>query len=143
DTAEKPSVTSLRVVFENIEGCSPKCLYMLIESISGLARDDDFTVEVISEINVAVATFTKRIDTTAFVNKCSRNKKLKEFRVTARLLELTQSIKAEGVPASVSTGEITAYFGSAQNGGGPVADVQLFPEEKSAIITFCDDKGKV
>ncbi|XP_064012545.1 protein mono-ADP-ribosyltransferase PARP14-like [Pogoniulus pusillus] len=139
--AEKPSsVISARVVFENIEGCSPKCLYMLIQNISGLAPNDGFTVEVISEINVAVATFTKCIDTAAFLNKCSRNKKLKELRVTARPLERTQSIKAEGVPASVSTGYITVYFESARNGGGPVADVQLFPEEKSAIITFCDHK---
>lgn len=81
-------------------------------------------------------------DTAAFLNRCSRKKKLKELRVTARPLEWTQSIKAEGVPASISTGYITGYFESAQNGGGPVADVQLFPEEKSAIITFSDHKGK-
>ncbi|NXG44682.1 PAR14 polymerase, partial [Psilopogon haemacephalus] len=134
--------TSPRVVFENIRGCSAKCLCMLIENISGLARGDGFTVEVIPEIKVAVATFTKSIDTTAFVNKCSKNKRLKEFQVTTRVLELTRSIKVEDVPASVSTDYITVYFQSTQNGGGPVADVQLLPEEKSAIITFCDHKGK-
>ncbi|NXP80633.1 PAR14 polymerase, partial [Ramphastos sulfuratus] len=138
----KPAVTSPRVVFENIGECSPKCLCMLIENISGLALDDGFTVEVIPEINVAVATFTKSIETTAFVNKCSQNKRLKEFQVTARLLELTRSIKAEDVPASISTDYITVYFESARNGGGPVADVQRLPEEKSAIVTFCDHKGK-
>lgn len=59
--AEKPRVTSPSVVFENIQECSPKCLRLLLENISGLAADDDFTLEVIPEINVAVATFTKSI----------------------------------------------------------------------------------
>ncbi|XP_009471885.1 PREDICTED: poly [ADP-ribose] polymerase 14-like [Nipponia nippon] len=137
---EKSAETSPSVVFENIQGCSPKCLRMLLENISGLTVDDDFTVEVIPEINVAVATFIKSIDTEEFVKKCSQNKRIKKFKVTARLLELTQSIKAENIPASVSTDYITVYFESARNGGGPVSDVQLFPEENSAIITFCDRK---
>ncbi|NXI45360.1 PAR14 polymerase, partial [Galbula dea] len=129
------------VVFENIEGCSPQCLRMLLENISGLTADNDFTVEVIPEIHVAVATFTKTIDTEEFVKNCSRNKRMKEFNITARLLELTQSIKAENVPAGISTDYLTVYFESARNGGGPVSDVQLFPEEKSAIITFYDHNG--
>ncbi|XP_075008916.1 protein mono-ADP-ribosyltransferase PARP14 isoform X4 [Calonectris borealis] len=140
NVAEKSSETSPSVVFENIQGCSPKCLRMLLENISGLAVDDDFTVEVIPEINVAVVTFRKSIDTEEFVKKCSQNKRVKEFKMTARLLELTQSIKAENIPASVSSDYITVYFESARNGGGPVSDVQLFPEENSAIITFCDHK---
>ncbi|XP_068263977.1 protein mono-ADP-ribosyltransferase PARP14-like isoform X2 [Nyctibius grandis] len=94
----KSTDTSPSVVLENIQGCSLKCLRMLLENISGLSVDDDFTVEVIPEINVAVATFMKSVD------------------------------------------YITVYFESVRNGGGPVADVQLFPEENSAIITFCDHK---
>uniref|UniRef100_A0A8C0AX93 Poly [ADP-ribose] polymerase n=1 Tax=Buteo japonicus TaxID=224669 RepID=A0A8C0AX93_9AVES len=137
---EKPAETSPSVVFENIQGCSPKCLRMLLENISGLAVDDDFTVEVIPEINAAVATFIKSIDTEEFVKKCSQNKRVKEFKITARLLELTQSIKAENIPATVSTDYLTVYFENVRNGGGPVSDVQLFPEENSAIITFCDHK---
>ncbi|XP_052648065.1 protein mono-ADP-ribosyltransferase PARP14-like isoform X2 [Harpia harpyja] len=137
---EKSAETSPSVVFENIQGCSPKCLRMLLENISGLAVDDDFTVEVIPEINAAVATFIKSIDTEEFVKKCSQNKRVKEFKITARLLELTQSIKAENIPATISTDYITVYFENARNGGGPVSDVQLFPEENSAIITFCDHK---
>ncbi|NXL37096.1 PAR14 polymerase, partial [Glaucidium brasilianum] len=129
------------VVLENIQGCSPKCLRMLLENISGLNVDDDFTVEVIPELNVAVATFMKSIDTEEFVKKCSENKRVQEFKMTAKLLELTHSIKAENIPDSVTTDYITVYFESVRNGGGPVLDVQLFPEENSAIITFCDHKG--
>uniref|UniRef100_A0A8C3JUL1 Poly [ADP-ribose] polymerase n=1 Tax=Calidris pygmaea TaxID=425635 RepID=A0A8C3JUL1_9CHAR len=140
NVAERSRKTSPSVVFENIQGCNIKCLSMLLESISGLAVDDDFTVEVIPERNVAVATFIKSIDTEEFVKKCSQNKRVKELKITVRLLELTRSIKAENVPASVSTGCISAYFQSPQNGGGPVSDVQLFPEKNMAIITFCDHK---
>lgn len=61
--------------------------------------------------------------------------------MTAKLLELTQSIKVENLPAGVSADFITIYFENARNGGGPVSDIQLFPEENSAIITFCDHKG--
>ncbi|NXO77604.1 PAR14 polymerase, partial [Sitta europaea] len=129
------------VVFENIERCSPDCLQMLLENISGLTVDADFTVELIPEINVAVATFMKSIDTKEFVEKCSQNRRVREFKMTARLLEPTLAIKAENLPDSISTDYLTVYFESARNGGGPVLDVQLFPEESSAIITFCDHKG--
>ncbi|NXJ64592.1 PAR14 polymerase, partial [Rostratula benghalensis] len=138
----KSAETSPSVVFENIQGCNLKCLSMLVESISRMAVDDDFTVEVIPERNVVVATFIKSIDTEEFVKKCSQNKRVKELKITARLLESTRSIKAENVPASVSKGCIIVYFQSPRNGGGPVSDVQLFPEKNVAIITFCDHKGK-
>ncbi|NXM54432.1 PAR14 polymerase, partial [Illadopsis cleaveri] len=137
DSAEASS----SVVFENIERCSPNCLQMLLENISGLTIDADFTVELIPEINVAVATFVKSIDTKKFVEKCSQHKRIREFKMTARLLELTQTIKAENLPESISTDYLTVYFESTRNGGGPVSDVQLLPEENSAIITFCDHKG--
>ncbi|XP_021254186.1 poly [ADP-ribose] polymerase 14 isoform X3 [Numida meleagris] len=139
-TAEQSAETSPSVVLENVEGCSAKCIQMLLENVSGLAVDYDFTVEMIPELNVAVATFLKSIDTQEFINKCAQNKRVKKFNITARLLEVTRSIKAENVPDNVSTDYLTVYFESARNGGGPVSDIQLFPEENSAIITFCDHK---
>ncbi|NXS80178.1 PAR14 polymerase, partial [Erpornis zantholeuca] len=135
------AAVSTSVVFENIESCSLDCLQMLLENISGLTGDADFIVEPIPEINVAVVTFIKSIDTKDFVKKCSQHKRVKEFKMTARLLELTQTIKAENLPDGISTDYLTMYFENARSGGGPVADVQLFPEENSAIITFCDHKG--
>ncbi|NWW31623.1 PAR14 polymerase, partial [Panurus biarmicus] len=139
DSAE----ASPSVVFENIERCSPNCLQMLLENISGLTVDADFTVELIPEINVAVATFIKSIDTKKFVEKCSQHRRVREFEMTARLLESTQTIKAENLPDSISTDYLTVYFESTWNGGGPVSHVQLFPEENSAIITFCDNRGNI
>ncbi|NWT07824.1 PAR14 polymerase, partial [Vireo altiloquus] len=137
DSAE----ASHSVVFENIKSCSPDCLHMLLENISGLTVDADFTVELIPEINVAVVTFIKSIDTKDFVKKCSQHKRVKEYKMTARLLELTQTIKAENLPDNISGDYLTMYFESARSGGGPVSDVKHFREENSAIITFCDHKG--
>ncbi|NXM44299.1 PAR14 polymerase, partial [Gymnorhina tibicen] len=136
------SEASLSVVFENTKRCSPNCLQMLLENISGLTLDADFTVEVIPEINVAVVTFIKSIDTKEFVKKCSQHERVKEFKMTARLLELTQTIKAEDLPDSISTDYLKVYFENARSGGGPVSQVELFPKQNSAIITFCDHKGK-
>ncbi|XP_027534842.1 poly [ADP-ribose] polymerase 14 [Neopelma chrysocephalum] len=132
--------TSPSVVIENIQKCSPNCLRLLLENISDLTVDEDFTVEVIPEINVAVATFIQSIDTEEFVKTCLQHKRVREFKMTARVLELTRTIKAENLPDGISPDYITVYFESARNGGGPVSDVQLFPEENSAIITFCDRK---
>ncbi|KFP03388.1 Poly [ADP-ribose] polymerase 14, partial [Calypte anna] len=129
------------VVFENITRCSPEELCILLENISNLSGDDDFTVEEIHEINAAVATFKKSIDIEEFVRKCRQHKTIKEQKITARILEQTQSIKAENLPDSVSRGYITIYFESARSGGGKVSEVQLFPEENSAIVTFRDHKG--
>ncbi|NXQ38898.1 PAR14 polymerase, partial [Catharus fuscescens] len=137
DSAE----ASPSVVLENIERCCPKTLHLLLENISGLHVDADFTVELIPEKNVAVVTFIKSIDTKEFVKKCSQHKRGREFKMTARVLESTQSIKAENLPDSISTDYLTLYFENARNGGAAVSDVQFFPEENSAIITFCDHKG--
>lgn len=60
DSAE----ASPSVVFENIEECSPKYFQMLVENISDLIVDADFTVELIPEINAAVVTFIKSIGKT-------------------------------------------------------------------------------
>ncbi|XP_071602678.1 protein mono-ADP-ribosyltransferase PARP14-like isoform X2 [Heliangelus exortis] len=138
--AEKSAEASPSVVFENITRCSPEELHILLENISNLSGDDDFTVEEIHEINAAVATFKRSIDIEEFVRKCRQHKIIKEQKITARILELTKSIKAENLPDSVSRGYITIYFESAWSGGGKVSEVQLFPEENSAIVTFRDQK---
>ncbi|XP_072197855.1 protein mono-ADP-ribosyltransferase PARP14-like isoform X2 [Excalfactoria chinensis] len=142
-SAEQSAETSPSVVLEHVDDCSAKCILILLENVTGLAADDDFTVEMIPELNVAVATFQNSIDIQEFINKFARNKRVKKLKITARLLEVTHSIKAENIPDNVSTGYLKVYFESARNGGGPVSDIQLFPEENSAIITFCDHKDVI
>ncbi|XP_024071616.2 protein mono-ADP-ribosyltransferase PARP14 [Terrapene carolina triunguis] len=138
---EHPQTASSLLVLENIEESVTECmLMMLLETISGLSGDKDFSMEMIPEINAAVVTFIKSIDTVEFLDICAQNNRMKHFKITARLLELTQSIKAENIPSNVPKDYITIYFESPKNGGGPVLDVKHFREEKSAIITFCDHK---
>uniref|UniRef100_K7F6P0 Poly [ADP-ribose] polymerase n=1 Tax=Pelodiscus sinensis TaxID=13735 RepID=K7F6P0_PELSI len=138
---EQPQTTLSLVVLENVEeSVTEGMLMMLLENISGLLGDKDFSVEMIPEINAAVVTFIKSIDIMEFLDKCAENYRIKNFKITARLLELTQSIKAENIPSDISKDYITIYFESPKCGGGPVLDVQLLPEEKSAIITFFDHK---
>uniref|UniRef100_A0A8C8SNN8 Poly [ADP-ribose] polymerase n=1 Tax=Pelusios castaneus TaxID=367368 RepID=A0A8C8SNN8_9SAUR len=138
---EHPQTITSPVVFENIkESITESMLSMLLENISGLSGDNDFMMEMIPEINAAVVTFLKTIDTVELVNMCAQNNRLKNFKITARCLELTQSIKAENIPCNVPKDYVTIYFESPKNGGGPVLDVKLVPEEKSAIVTFDDHK---
>lgn len=59
--AEKSAEMSPSVVLENVQGCNAKYISMLLENISGLGVDDEFIVEMIPELNVAVATFLKSI----------------------------------------------------------------------------------
>ncbi|XP_062434799.1 protein mono-ADP-ribosyltransferase PARP14-like isoform X2 [Rhea pennata] len=138
--AECSTGTSLLVALKNVQHFNAKCLCMLLENISGLTADDDFHVEMIPDINTAVATFVKSVDAEEFVKKCAENKQIKKSKITARLLEVTCSLKAENIPAGVSTDYITLYFESTRSGGGLVSDVQLLPEERSAIVTFCSPK---
>lgn len=60
-TAEKSAEMSSSVVLENVQECTEKYINMLLENISGLAVDDEFIVEMIPELNVAVTTFLKNI----------------------------------------------------------------------------------
>ncbi|XP_032301847.1 protein mono-ADP-ribosyltransferase PARP14-like isoform X2 [Coturnix japonica] len=142
-SAEQSAETSPSVVLEHVEGCNAKYIQILLENVTRLAADDDFTVEMIPELNVAVATFLSSIDIQEFINKFAEDKRVKRYKITSRLLEVTRSIKVENIPDNVSTGYLKVYFESTQNGGGPVSDIRLFPEENSAIITFCDHKDVI
>ncbi|KAH1185092.1 protein mono-ADP-ribosyltransferase PARP14-like [Mauremys mutica] len=139
---ELPQMTSSLVMLENIQETTKQCmLTMLVENIGGLSEDDnDFSMEMIPEINAAVVIFIKDIDIREFVEKFNQNHRAKQQNITARHLEVTKSIKAENVPPNVSNDYITVYFESKRNGSAQVSDVQQLPEENAAIITFHDQK---
>lgn len=64
--------------------------------------------------------------------------------MTARPLELTKMIKVENIPPDARKDYIILYFESpVYGGGGQISNIQMLPEEESAIITFCDDKGNI
>lgn len=131
-----PFLLQLRVIWHQRQFCSKYWEQILLISLPEvIARADNDTRK--QSVHTALL-FT---DPEKFVKKCSEHKSFREFKMTVRPLELTQSIKAENLPDSISTGSLTVYFENTQKGGGPVSDVQLFPEENSAIITFCDHRG--
>uniref|UniRef100_A0A8D0LB93 Poly [ADP-ribose] polymerase n=1 Tax=Sphenodon punctatus TaxID=8508 RepID=A0A8D0LB93_SPHPU len=116
-------------------------LTLLVGNVNASLEDDDFSIEMIPEINAAVVTFIKPIDTVEFAEICTQYLRKKDLKFTARPLELTQSIMAENIPSSVAKHFITLYFESPKNGGGHVSDVKLLLEENSAIVTFSDHKA--
>nr|XP_009675518.1 PREDICTED: poly [ADP-ribose] polymerase 14 [Struthio camelus australis] len=139
------NVPSALVVLENVrETVGDYMLIMLVENISGLAEeDDDFSVEMIPEINAAVVTFTGSTATGEFVKKFNQNHRAKQQSITARCLEVTKSIRAENIPPNTPDDYITIYFENKKNGGAQVVDVQQLPDEGAAIITFSDHKDVI
>ncbi|XP_025943186.1 poly [ADP-ribose] polymerase 14-like, partial [Apteryx rowi] len=139
------SVPSALVVLENVqETIGDYMLIMLVENISGLSEEDnDFSVEMIPEINAAVVTFTGSTATEEFVKKINQNHRAKQQSITARCLEVTKSIRAENIPPNTSNDYITIYFENKKNGSAQVVDVQQLPDEGAAIITFSDYKDVI
>ncbi|XP_033019276.1 protein mono-ADP-ribosyltransferase PARP14 [Lacerta agilis] len=137
------SHTSSRVILENVEEYfdKPDVLNLLVENISGLSGGSDFEIELISERNAAVITFQQSIDAANFVAQCPRNVRFKEFKITVKPLELTQTIKVENIPSGVPKDFLILYFESSKHGGGQVSGIQMSPEENSAIVTFCDHQA--
>ncbi|XP_042301491.1 protein mono-ADP-ribosyltransferase PARP14-like isoform X2 [Sceloporus undulatus] len=136
------SQISSLVVIENVkESITTDILTLLVENISGLLVQNDFQTELIRERNAAVVTFQRSMDAAKFMDRCTKNSRFKEYKFTARLLELTQMIKVENIPTGVHQDFITLYFESPKHGGGPVSSIKMLPEEESALITFCDNQA--
>ncbi|XP_044293868.1 protein mono-ADP-ribosyltransferase PARP14-like [Varanus komodoensis] len=133
------SQASSLVVLENVN-ITLDMLMLLVENICDLSGGD-FQMEFISERNAAVITFQRSIDATNFLDQCSKNARIKKYKITSRRLELIQMIKIENIPSGVCKGFLTLYFESAKNGGGQVSNIQMLPKEDAAIITFCDHKA--
>ncbi|XP_068921029.1 protein mono-ADP-ribosyltransferase PARP14-like [Petaurus breviceps papuanus] len=114
-------------------------LVLLVENISGLSRTEgDFEVEIIPEVQTAVFTFLKHVDTKTFVDRCSQNRIVQEKKILVAPLEETRTILVENLPSNINESYITLFFENPSNGGGPITKVQCFPKDKSALIEFSD-----
>uniref|UniRef100_A0A8C4S0Q8 Poly [ADP-ribose] polymerase n=1 Tax=Erpetoichthys calabaricus TaxID=27687 RepID=A0A8C4S0Q8_ERPCA len=126
-------------VVENIgDNISRDVLIMMVENISNLADGEDFTVELISEINKAVVSFRDGI--LHFLEKCRTHGRFCQHKLTAKHLGPTKSIIVEDLPTNINEDMICLYFERPQNGGGQVEKVTLLVEEQSAIVDFLDHK---
>ncbi|XP_076974255.1 protein mono-ADP-ribosyltransferase PARP14 [Tamandua tetradactyla] len=138
---ECENISSL-VAFENFrENVTDIMLTLLVENLSDLsANTNDFQVEIIRDLDVAVVTFQKHIDIMKFVDDCTKHRSVKQLQLSPRLLEVTKTIRIENLPPSVEDYYLKLYFENPDNGGGRVASVQCFHEESSALIEFFDRK---
>ncbi|XP_007175686.2 protein mono-ADP-ribosyltransferase PARP14 [Balaenoptera acutorostrata] len=140
DTPKDCENISSLVAFENLKAnVTDKMLILLVENISGLTNDD-FKVELIQDFNVAVVTFQKYTDALKFVDKCVKHHSVKELQLSARLLEVTKTVRVENLPPGVDDHDLKCLFENPRNGGGRVASIECFPDESSALIEFFDRK---
>ncbi|XP_058151669.1 protein mono-ADP-ribosyltransferase PARP14 isoform X1 [Dasypus novemcinctus] len=132
----------LLVAFENFkENVTDIMLTLLVENLSGLsASTDDFQVEIIRDVDVAVVTFKKHIDIMKFIDDCTNHRSVKQLQLSPRLLEVTKTIRVENLPPGVDDYYLKLFFENPNNGGGRVSNVQCFQEESSALIEFFDGK---
>ncbi|XP_072469905.1 protein mono-ADP-ribosyltransferase PARP14-like [Notamacropus eugenii] len=138
DIHKGPGTISSLVVFKNIQDpVTEDLLTLLVENVSGFSEaSGDFTVEIIPDVEVAVVTFLKTIDTKKFITICDENYKVQELKISALPLEVTKTILVEDLPPGANEHYITLFFENTKNGGGPVISVQYFPEKNSALIQF-------
>ncbi|KAI4893217.1 hypothetical protein NFI96_030863 [Prochilodus magdalenae] len=127
------SPRSCAVVLEELpDNFSKDVLVLLVENISGVSEEEYF-LEMISELNVAVVTFNDPYVAEKFLTESTTNKKVQQYGITSRPLENTRSIKVESLPAQGSTELLELYF---EKWGGAVEKITMIPEEQAAIVTL-------
>ncbi|XP_032880484.1 protein mono-ADP-ribosyltransferase PARP14 [Amblyraja radiata] len=128
---------SSSVVLQNLSNnITYELLALLVEKLTDLNEaDDDFTMEILSEIDAAVVTFKVDIDPFEFAQKCSKKVLLRQ-NIEARVLETSRSLRVENLPASITEDHLRLYFESAKNGNGIVSSVELTTEHDAAVISF-------
>ncbi|XP_027872328.1 protein mono-ADP-ribosyltransferase PARP14-like [Xiphophorus couchianus] len=125
------------VVLENVsENLNKDYLQMLVETISGL-DENDFSLEMIWESNLAVVNFSVPTDVEKFISVSQKNSKVKKLGLTVRPLGAAKSVRMESLPPSVLKDMIELWF--EKNWELP-EDVVMIPEEQAAIVTFRDPK---
>lgn len=140
DTPKECEDISSLVAFENLKAnVTDEMLIFLVENISGLTNDN-FKLEIIRDFNVAVVTFQTYTDALKFVGECPKHNSVKRLQLSARLLEVTKTIRVENLPPGVHDHDLKCLFENPHNGGGRVASIEYFPEESSALIEFFDRK---
>ncbi|KAK7828045.1 hypothetical protein U0070_013671 [Myodes glareolus] len=140
DVPKECETVSSMVTFENLpEKVTDIVLTILVENISGFSSED-FNVEVIQDIGIAVVTFQKPIDIKKFISDFISHHSSRQLQLAPRLLERTNVVRVENLPPGVDDYQLQLYFESPFNGGGRVTHVECFPEESSALVEFSDSK---
>ncbi|XP_075412443.1 protein mono-ADP-ribosyltransferase PARP14 [Tenrec ecaudatus] len=130
------------IAFENLKKhVNDIMVILLVENMSGLSeKNNDFQVELIRDLDLAVVTFQRPIDIIKFMEKCATYQKDKQLDFSPRLLETTKAIRVENLPPGVEDYWLRLFFENPNHGGGRVESVQILPQESSAIVGFFDRK---
>ncbi|XP_041057609.1 poly(ADP-ribose) polymerase family member 14-related sequence 1 isoform X2 [Carcharodon carcharias] len=138
DEGSKAPQQSSAVALKNLPKNIPcDMLNLLVENYTGLSEEDDnFSLEVLREINVAVVTFKTDVDITEFIKRCSKKVLSNQQNIVAEQLEITTSVRVENLPSHVSEDLLKLYFENSRNGCGNVTTTELIPEDNIAVVTF-------
>ncbi|KAJ8342164.1 hypothetical protein SKAU_G00320920 [Synaphobranchus kaupii] len=128
------------VLLENVpEKLSREFLGMMVENICNVT-EDEFSLEMIRDMNTAVVTFNEPSAAERFLSKCSGHSRFQQYQLQGRVLEPTCSVRVENLPPLAVEDLLELYFEKERQGGGRVAGITMIPEEQAAIITFQDPK---
>ncbi|XP_041947801.1 protein mono-ADP-ribosyltransferase PARP14-like isoform X3 [Alosa sapidissima] len=121
------------VVVENIpEDMTRDILGLIVENITGVS-EDEYTMELIYESQLAVVTFTNPDNVKKFQTEAKLNKKFQNYNLTERVLERTCSLRMECLPPNANKDLIELYC---EKQKVEVKSVALIPEENAAVVTF-------
>ncbi|KAJ8342171.1 hypothetical protein SKAU_G00320990 [Synaphobranchus kaupii] len=138
DSADLSQARALLV--ENVpEKLSREVLGMMVESIC-YVTEEEFSLEMIRDMNTAVVTFNKPSAAERFLSKCSGHSRFQQYQLQGRVLEPTCSVRVENLPPQAVEDLLELYFVNERHGGGRVTGITMIPEEQAAIITFQDPK---
>ncbi|KAM4558451.1 poly(ADP-ribose) polymerase family member 14-related sequence 1 isoform 3-T3 [Odontesthes bonariensis] len=131
---------STSAVLENIpENASQEFLEMLVENVlkdlSSSSGSQDFVLEVIPDMSLAVVTFQSEKENTDFIARCPENRMFTKKKLSIRPLEVTEQIVVEDIQ-NVNADLLQLYF----DHEGDVEQFALDEAEQSAVITFKDQQ---
>ncbi|KAM3917236.1 LOW QUALITY PROTEIN: protein mono-ADP-ribosyltransferase PARP14-like [Leptodactylus fuscus] len=134
-----PEASMSQVLIENVqESSSSAMLTTLVENISKMDANKDFSVEMVPELSAAIITFTGDTDIHHFIRSFSSSLRVTQLKLKARPLEDTTSIRVEDLPPNTDEQHLTFYFESPRLGGGTVQEIVMLPEEGAALLKLCD-----
>ncbi|KAJ8342165.1 hypothetical protein SKAU_G00320930 [Synaphobranchus kaupii] len=111
----------------------------MVESICNVT-EEEFSLEMIRDMNTAIVTFNGPSAAERFLSKCSGHSWFQQYQLKGRVLEPTCSVRVENLPPQAEEYVLELYFENERQGGGRVAGITMIPEEQAAIITFLDPK---
>lgn len=143
-TGSEPDVKNVEesfdVVLENVsDEANKNILALLVENVSSVP-ENDFSMELIPELNTAVVTFNNPSAVGKFLEESKIHKKFQDYGLKARALERSTSVRVENLSAEANNKMLLElYF---EKWGGPVEETIILPLEQAAIITFKNEEDK-